>query len=162
MLWGSPSTVEDVQGLFLSYLGSKVSSTPFSLEPLSSETATILPYLARLTENNCWTVASQPAVDAASSDDPVFGWGPKGGYVFQKAFVEYFCTSSSLEQLMDRAKRYGHGFVSYYAINAKVSLSPGLRLGTTVRSRLGRVHSSAMSEQKRGTQLPGASSPARK
>jgi len=119
MVWGSPSIVQDVQGLFLSYLESKVQSTPFSLEPLSSETTTILPYLVRLTESSCWTIASQPAVDAVPSDDPVFGWGPKGGYVFQKAFVEYFCPFDSLKRLMDRAKQCGYGSVSYYAANAK-------------------------------------------
>ena len=145
MLWGSPSIVQDVQGLFLSYLESKVPSTPFSLEPLSSETATILPYLVRLTENSCWTIASQPAVDAAPSDDPVFGWGPKGGYVFQKAFVEYFCAFDSLERLMDRTKQCGYDSVSYYATNAKVSLSPKL-LGCIFCSRLVRVSSSAMLE----------------
>lgn len=30
------------------------------------------------------TINSQPAVDGARSDDKVHGWGPAGGYVYQK------------------------------------------------------------------------------
>lgn len=34
------------------------------------------------------TINSQPRVNAARSDDPTFGWGGIGGYVYQKAYVE--------------------------------------------------------------------------
>lgn len=30
------------------------------------------------------TINSQPAVDGVRSDDKVHGWGPAGGYVYQK------------------------------------------------------------------------------
>lgn len=30
------------------------------------------------------TINSQPAVNGARSDDKVHGWGPAGGYVYQK------------------------------------------------------------------------------
>lgn len=46
-----------------------------------------------------WTVGSQPAVDGAPSADAVHGFGPKGGYVYQKAFVEFFLTKEELDEL---------------------------------------------------------------
>lgn len=30
------------------------------------------------------TINSQPAVDGVRSDDKVHGWGPPGGYIYQK------------------------------------------------------------------------------
>jgi methylenetetrahydrofolate reductase (NADPH) len=33
------------------------------------------------------TINSQPAVNGAKSEDKVFGWGPRNGYVYQKAFI---------------------------------------------------------------------------
>ncbi|KAF8343930.1 MTHFR-domain-containing protein [Cantharellus anzutake] len=129
-LWGSPSTVQDVQNLFLSYLESKIPCTPFSLEALSKETTIILPYLLRLTANDCWTIASQPAVDAARSDDLVFGWGPGEGYVFQKSFVEFFCTSTSLQSLTARVVRHGNGAITYYASNSSGGFISNAEAGT--------------------------------
>lgn len=36
------------------------------------------------------TINSQPAVNGCRSDDSVYGWGGAGGYVYQKAYVEFF------------------------------------------------------------------------
>ena len=118
--WGHPKTISDLQGLFLAYLDSKIAITPFSDGPLSEESLSILPHLLQLTRKNCWTVASQPAVDAMPSSDPIVGWGPAGGYVFQKAFVEYFCERGAVERLEKRVQEYGSSVITYYAANAKV------------------------------------------
>jgi len=74
-----------------------------------------MPQLEQLTRRGWWTVGSQPAVDAASSDDEVVGWGPRGGYVFQKAFVEFFADREVVSWLQDRIKSRGCGLVSFLA-----------------------------------------------
>ncbi|KDQ07246.1 hypothetical protein BOTBODRAFT_120303 [Botryobasidium botryosum FD-172 SS1] len=113
--WGNPKSTTDLTSFFLSYLNSAISTTPFSPEPLNVETSTILPHLIRLTSGGLWTVGSQPAVDAAPSSDGVFGWGPRGGYVFQKSFVEFFCDRRTVEWIKERVNTHGKGLVSFYA-----------------------------------------------
>jgi methylenetetrahydrofolate reductase (NADPH) len=82
----------------------------------------IIPQLERLTKRGWWTVGSQPAVDAVSSEDDLVGWGPKGGYIFQKAFVEFFAEQEIVTWLRSRIHERGHGLVSFYAGNLEVSL----------------------------------------
>ena len=62
-------------------------------------------HLEQLTKRSWWTVGSQPAVDSASSSDRVVGWGPKGGYVFQKSFVEFFCDKEDVDRIEQRTKQ---------------------------------------------------------
>ncbi|PWN46628.1 methylenetetrahydrofolate reduct, partial [Violaceomyces palustris] len=66
-----------------------------------------------------WTVGSQPAVDGAPSSDPVYGFGPKGGFVFQKAFVELFMEEEDKDQLVRKIKEEGEGLITFYAGNRK-------------------------------------------
>ena len=61
-------------------------------------------------------------MDGAPSEDEVYGFGPRGGYVFQKAFVECFVKESVVRDLAERAKGEG-GKVTFYAGNKKVSAS---------------------------------------
>jgi len=117
--WGSPKKIEDLTQIFLDHLHSKISHTPFSPTPLSPESLMILPHLENLTKRGWWTVGSQPAVDAMSSTDPVVGWGPRSGYVFQKCFVEFFCEKKDLELLEEKISSRGHKWVHYYACNYK-------------------------------------------
>lgn len=79
----------------------------------------ILPQLLEMTSKGWWTVGSQPAVDSAPSSDEVVGWGPPGGYVFQKAFVEFFCDEETLHKLAWKIKNE-NGWVTWFAANAQV------------------------------------------
>lgn len=119
--WDSPTTIEDLTRLFLSYLHSEIVSTPFSPSPLFAESHSILPHLERLTERGCWTVFSQPAIEAVSSTDEVFGWGPANGYVFQKCFVEFFAEKHDVDLIINKIDVEGDGWVTYIAANASVS-----------------------------------------
>jgi len=115
--WGNPTTRDDLTALFLAHLEGRISSTPFWDSPLSPESRMILPHLIRMTQRGWWTVGSQPAADAVSSDDPVLGWGPRGGYVFQKAFVEFFASKADVEWLEQNVRLAGGGQVTYFAGN---------------------------------------------
>merc|ERR1719421_375189 len=44
-------------------------------------------------ETGCLTINSQPRINGALSTDPLFGWGPAGGVVYQKAYAEFFCSA---------------------------------------------------------------------
>ena len=88
--WGHPRSRADISSLFLKHLRGSLDQLPWSEGPLNAETRVIQSQLCKLVERGWWSVASQPAVDGKKSRDPVFGWGPKGGFVFQKAFVEFW------------------------------------------------------------------------
>ena len=79
----------------------------------------ILRHLEKLTQKGWWTVGSQPAIDGARSEDDVVGWGPAGGYVFQKAFVEFFCDEETLRALETKIKGE-NGWVTWFAANSQV------------------------------------------
>jgi methylenetetrahydrofolate reductase (NADPH) len=122
--WGTPATMEDLSALFTRYLKGDPSTptTPFCDMPLSPESATVLPHLLALNSPKVqhWTVGSQPAVDAAASEDPMHGWGPPGGYVFQKAFVEFFVPLSAVQRLETKLIALARGgSISMYASNRK-------------------------------------------
>jgi len=90
---------------------------------LSPESSAILQHLVDLNSPQLqhWTVGSQPAVDAARSEDAVHGWGPPGGYVFQKSFVEFFVREEVVGRLEERLSgRVDGQQISMYAANRKV------------------------------------------
>lgn len=118
--WGSPKSDDDLTNIFLSHLHSEITSTPFSPSPLSAESFPILDHLEALTRKGWWTVFSQPAVDGVSSSDEVFGWGPVGGYVFQKGFVEFFVEESDVRIIEERIRNEADGWVDFFAANEKV------------------------------------------
>ncbi|KAI0293541.1 methylenetetrahydrofolate reduct [Russula brevipes] len=94
-----PSTLADITQLCLRFLSGEISSYPFSSAPLSGESQLILPHLLRLAKHGWWPVGSQPAVDGLRSEDETVGWGPSGGYVYQKPFVEFFASTAIVEKL---------------------------------------------------------------
>ncbi|KAH8591112.1 putative methylenetetrahydrofolate reductase 2 [Bisporella sp. PMI_857] len=118
-LWGYPESVEDITSIFLKHLEGQLSAIPWSEEGLSEETNTIKRQLTQLNQKGWWTVASQPAVNGVKSSDLVFGWGPKNGFVFQKAFVELFVPSSAFTVLLTKLRSEDYaGQISFYASNA--------------------------------------------
>ncbi|KAJ2468889.1 methylenetetrahydrofolate reductase 1 [Coemansia sp. RSA 2322] len=114
--WGTPTSEADITRLFVGYVRGGVKSLPWSEDgPLRAETAGIRAQLARVNALGFWTVASQPAVDGARSDDPAVGWGPKGGYVYQKAFVECWVSARLFPPFLSRLQSSTR--VTYYAAN---------------------------------------------
>ncbi|KAJ1957596.1 methylenetetrahydrofolate reductase 1, partial [Dipsacomyces acuminosporus] len=89
-VWGRPQTLGDISSLFVKYVEGSIPSLPWSDEPLLAESGKIQDELVRLNKLGYWTLASQPALDGVNSSDSTYGWGPKGGYIYQKAFVECF------------------------------------------------------------------------
>lgn len=119
-LWGSPKSVEDINNLFIRHLKGELSAIPWSEEEFNAETATIKNQLLGLNSRGWWTVASQPAVNGLLSSDPTFGWGPANGFVFQKAFVEFFMPADDWKRLHEKlSSRDMKDRAWFYAANAE-------------------------------------------
>ncbi|KAG9255287.1 methylenetetrahydrofolate reductase-domain-containing protein [Emericellopsis atlantica] len=117
-LWGQPTSVQDVNELFVQHIRGELAATPWSEEELLPESSAITPHLLQLNSKGWLTVASQPAVNGLRSSDATFGWGPSNGFVFQKAFVEFFLSSADWQVLEGRL-RAALPEVCFYAANAK-------------------------------------------
>ena len=122
--WGTPVDYADISQIFTRYLQGTLSAIPWSDEPLRNETTSILPHLLALNkQKNWWTVGSQPAVDGCPSEDSVYGFGPEGGYVYQKAFVEFFGDYEDVLQIQRKAAEVERTSkrrkVTFYAANAE-------------------------------------------
>lgn len=130
-LWGSPTTFSEIAELFSRYCTRELKALPWCDQTPSSETSLISNQLARMNEYGFLTINSQPAVNGARSDDPVVGWGPANGYVYQKvglyhviydpkpdvdlkAYLEFMVSPSQLTTLLPLIEK-DPNFV-YYAI----------------------------------------------
>lgn len=116
-LWGYPVDISDISKVFVDYLEGKIDALPWSELGLSPETAMIQEELIQLNQKGWFSLASQPACDSARSEDKIFGWGPKGGYVYQKAFVELFISPESWKGL--KPKLEDSDSVGYYIGDSK-------------------------------------------
>ena len=113
-LWGQPKSVEDLRALFIRYLEGSLEALPWSDLGLSPETALIQEELIQLNERGYLSLASQPATNSTPSTDKIFGWGPRGGYIYQKSFVEFFVHKQQWElELKPKLEPLGSK-VSYY------------------------------------------------
>lgn len=125
-LWGRPTSEADISRLFSAYLRGTLPAIPWSEEELRLETSPLLPHLLALNERGWWTVGSQPSVDGVPSTDQAFGFGPPGGWIYQKAFVEFFASYEDLERLEAKVaesnRQDGVAFVRYFAGNRKKEL----------------------------------------
>lgn len=119
-LWGFPKSAKDITELFIKHIEGQLSAIPWSEEGLNEETNAIKSQLLQLNQKGWWSVASQPAVNGVKSSDSVFGWGPKNGFVFQKAFVELFLPSKDWKSLKEKlTNEENKEVVSWYAANSK-------------------------------------------
>ncbi|KAF4555202.1 Methylenetetrahydrofolate reductase-like protein 1 [Elsinoe fawcettii] len=114
-LWGRPTTKDDITSIFERHVRGELEAIPWSEDSLNAETATIREELATLIKRGWWTIASQPAVNCVRSTDKIFGWGPNNGFVYQKAFVEFFIPSTEwkrLKGILDQDEQF-----TYFAAN---------------------------------------------
>jgi methylenetetrahydrofolate reductase (NADPH) len=113
-LWGEPKSVKDVADVFVKYLEKSIDSLPWSELPIGGESDSISHELVNLNQRGFLTINSQPAVDGAKSSDPVHGWGPRNGYVYQKAYLELLVHPDLIKTLTDRIEQ--NPDLTYYAV----------------------------------------------
>lgn len=113
--WGEPTSQRDVADLFMRYMKGEAESLPWSESPISSEADALRDDLVNLNSRGLLTINSQPPVDGAKSSHPVYGWGPRNGYVYQKAYLEVFVSPELIAELITRMEREPD--VTYFAVN---------------------------------------------
>lgn len=122
-MWGSAlNSVDDVINVFMNYLKfqNPTKRLPWTNENLGEETTVIKKQLIKLNSLGLCTINSQPRVNGALSADPIFGWGPPGGFVFQKAYIEFFCAPEIWDRLHNRLSHADPQTLSFMAVNRKV------------------------------------------
>ncbi|XP_043854162.1 methylenetetrahydrofolate reductase isoform X2 [Dromiciops gliroides] len=125
-MWGEELTSEEsVFEVFTYYLsgeanrsGYRVTCLPWNDEPLAAETSLMKEELQKVNRRGILTINSQPNINGKPSTDPIVGWGPSGGYVFQKAYLEFFTSSETVEALLQVLKKYELR-VNYHIVNVK-------------------------------------------
>lgn len=116
-MWGAPESLDDVKRLYERFCAGDLRALPWCETPVARETKIIDQLLVQLNRLGYLTINSQPAVDGVRSDDPVHGWGPKNGYVYQKAYLEFFVSPELLDELLVRIE--AHPQITYHAVNAQ-------------------------------------------
>lgn len=121
--WGQElQSEQDVYDVFRNYItgaknkdGVKVTKVPWNDDELSPETGLILDKLASINERGVLTINSQPNINGASSSDPNVGWGSPNGYIYQKAYLEFFTSKKNIRALKKILPEYS--LVNYHIIN---------------------------------------------
>ncbi|KAL7469955.1 hypothetical protein ACHAXS_010193 [Conticribra weissflogii] len=115
MLGHCPLVETDIYEVFARYVEGTVPHIPWCETPLQPESFLIQPQLAKLNRYGFLTINSQPPVDGLPSSHPVFGWGGKGGRVYQKAYFEFFLSPDKVEILSHMVTC--HPNLNLYAVN---------------------------------------------
>lgn len=124
-LWGEPKSIRDLTHIFVRYLEGKLERLPWSDTQLSSEANVIKDKLIELNNRGLLTINSQPAVNGAKSSHPVYGWGPKNGFVYQKAYLELLVPPYLLDELVSRIEK--NEDLTYHAVSKTGELRTNTR-----------------------------------
>ena len=76
-----------------------MTALPFNDEEIQTETSVLLEQLDRINGEGFLTINSQPNVNGVPSDNETFGWGGSGGYIYQKAYLEFFMPKKYIKAL---------------------------------------------------------------
>lgn len=114
--WGySVTNLRDVSDVFVNYINGKIKKFPFSEGQLALETGPLTEFLTTMNKNHLLTINSQPQVNACPSSDEIHGWGPGDGYVYQKAYIEFFIPAELVILLKNHLDKKPS--ITYQALN---------------------------------------------
>lgn len=134
-LWGHPQSLKEFADLTAAYLKGKLKSMPWSDGAVGEDTTVIADDLIKLNQNGFVTINSQPPLNATRSNDKVYGWGPKNGYVFQKQYLEFFCHKSVLPKFLDKVDSFNNSnndntqVLTYYVVDKAGELTTNTKPG---------------------------------
>ncbi|KAM5465640.1 methylenetetrahydrofolate reductase (NAD(P)H) met13 [Microsporum audouinii] len=114
-LWGEPKSVKDLSDIFIRFLQGKLDRLPWSESAITQESDIIKDDLIALNNRGFLTINSQPAINGAKSSHPVYGWGPKNGYVYQKAYLELLISPTLIDEVIRRIET--NPDLTYHCIN---------------------------------------------
>lgn len=118
-LWGAHVTsYVDISKVFIAFLDGSIKKIPWAENTdIQEETSVIKDLLFKMNSKMLFTINSQPAVNAAESNDKIYGWGGDNGYVYQKMYVEFFIQKDVMLGLIDCLK--DSQTILYQAVNLK-------------------------------------------
>ncbi|CAH6723274.1 methylenetetrahydrofolate reductase 2 [[Candida] jaroonii] len=133
-LWGHPQCLKEFADLTINYLTGKLKSIPWSDGPIDADTSVMTDDLISLNKKGFITINSQPPLNATKSNDKVYGWGPKNGYVFQKQYLEFFCHKDTLNQLLNNIDSFNSTdnnarILTYYMVDKSGDLVTNTKEG---------------------------------
>ena len=105
--------IDDIQNVFVNFLEGKIKYLSWC-DNMALETSSIKKELIQINKLGYLTINSQPSLNGLKSES-LEGWGGKGGYLYQKSYLEFFCSSDNLEKLI--AKIGNSENYNYCAIN---------------------------------------------
>ncbi|CCX32765.1 methylenetetrahydrofolate reductase-domain-containing protein [Pyronema domesticum] len=120
-LYGEPKSIREIANTFVRYVNGQISSLPWSESSITAEVDVIKDELIKLNERGFLTINSQPSVNGIKSSDPVYGWGPRNGYVYQKSYLELFVSPEVLSDLITNIERDSE--MTYYVVDKAGNLS---------------------------------------
>ncbi|KAJ3197704.1 hypothetical protein HDU82_001390 [Entophlyctis luteolus] len=123
-IWGTPESENDIRKLFSAFCSGNLPALPWC-DQLAPESEPIKKHLTDANMKGFLTINSQPAVNGVESTHQRFGWGPRNGFVYQKAYVEFFVAPDALDKLIVKLSR--NPFVTYYAVNKQGDLKTNVQ-----------------------------------
>ncbi|KAJ3023693.1 UNVERIFIED_CONTAM: hypothetical protein HDU68_008496 [Siphonaria sp. JEL0065] len=123
-VWGAPKSLPEIYKLFAEFCKGNLAALPWS-DNMAPESEGIKNPLADVNLKGFLTINSQPAVDGVISSDSQYGWGPKNGFVYQKAYIEFFVSPEALDKLIRKLGQ--NPFVTYYAVNKQGDLKTNVQ-----------------------------------
>lgn len=106
-MYGELKSKKDVINVFTRFQRGEIDRLPWSESAcLAKESSVISSPLEWVNSHGLLTINSQPRVNAAPSTDVAFGWGAPGGYVYQKAYVEFFAPDAFVTTLLNAAQSF--------------------------------------------------------
>ena len=120
--WGEIQSDDDVFKVFAAFCKGDNKQLPWSEQSkMAPESSPITSRLVHLNLNGYLTINSQPSINGLASETPEFGWGPAGGHVYQKAYLEFFCSPDKLEAFKKHLSKYPS--ISYMATDMSGKLN---------------------------------------
>lgn len=116
LLQSKLQSLQDISNIFCDFILGNSCYLPWCEDNVvSSETYIIRDDLLKLNRAMIFTINSQPAINGILSDDLTYGWGGCGGYVYQKAYLEFFMSPELLQLLIEALQEYPN--ITYHALN---------------------------------------------
>lgn len=114
---GEPQTLSDISQVFVDFCEAKIDQLPWCEFPVQAETTKINSELKSINSQGYLTINSQPQVNGVDSTDPDVGWGGPGGYIYQKAYAEFFTSRANLDRLLSRVDSFPS--MTFRAVNVE-------------------------------------------
>eukprot|EP01121_Diplochlamys_sp_Union-15-3_P011138 TRINITY_DN3198_c0_g1_i1.p1 TRINITY_DN3198_c0_g1~~TRINITY_DN3198_c0_g1_i1.p1 ORF type:complete len:586 (-),score=89.78 TRINITY_DN3198_c0_g1_i1:116-1873(-) len=104
--WGSPKSIGDVNNMFVSFAEGKIRFIPFRDTYRTESVQHEDKKYVDIVKQGYLVINNLPRLNALPSEDKAQGWGGKGGHIYQKAYIEFFCSPENWSRLTTALKAF--------------------------------------------------------